>query len=541
MTKRNLFLGLAAVAALSACDADRLTDANRNPNDPTDAPSSALFTNSARLAAARWVDGVGGTRYGFLPQHLAQVQYPDDDQYLAARLGAVATTPLFDGSYSAELQDLDVVIDRGMAANDAGTWGPAQVLSQWEFGILTDVFGDIPYSEAFDPAVLKPAYDAQADVYTGIFTNLNAAADALGGASNSLGNGDPIYGGDPAGWRRFANSVRLRHAMRLINVPAEAARVTAEVAAATAPAEGGLILTNAQNADLPWPGNGIYDNPWANNFKTRDDHRVSTRLMRYMRDLNDPRVGILAQPVPTAAVLAERQDTTLNYCVGATCYVGLANALTHTVASPLVPNTSRPGLRYFPAVTSYGAFPGGTGVSYPTTLMSAAEVEFLLAEAAERGIAIGTGGTAATHYANGVRLHMEMLGVPDAEITAYLAQATVSYATAATQQERLIRIAVQKWIALFEDPIQAWSEVRRTCQPAIVEPGPNARFATIPRRLQYSNTERSVNRGEYDIALERQWAKPAGSNDVMTDPIYWDTVLQATTAVPTYQAGCSQR
>ena len=98
---------------------------------------------------------------------------------------------------------------------------------------------------------------------------------------------------------------------------------------------------------------------------------------------------------------------------------------------------------------------------------------------------------------------------------------------------------MQKWIALFEDPIQAWAEVRRTCQPAIVEPGPNARFATIPRRLQYSNTDRTVNREEYDIAVERQWNRDG--TDAMTDPVYWDTFLSAPTAIPTYQAGCSQR
>src|SRR5262245_27300698 len=186
MTMRQTFLACGSALALfvMGCDADKLTEVNQNPNSPTDAPSTALFTNSARLAANRWLDGVGGTRYGFLPQHLAQVQYPDDDSYLAARLGAVATTPLYDNSYSAELQDLKLVIDRGTKANDAGTWGPAQVLSSWEFGVLTDVFGDVPYSQAFDPAVLNPKYDAQKDIYTGLFTNLNTASDAMASATN---------------------------------------------------------------------------------------------------------------------------------------------------------------------------------------------------------------------------------------------------------------------------------------------------------------------------------------------------------------------
>src|SRR5688572_14548655 len=137
MINRKLFLSFGAVLALSAtaCDPDKVTEANNNPNDPTDAPSSALFTNAARNGVARWTDGVGGTRYGFLPQHLAQVQYPDDDQYLAARLGAAATSGLFNGSYNTELQDLRLIIDRGLSASPPvpGLFGPAQVLTSWEF------------------------------------------------------------------------------------------------------------------------------------------------------------------------------------------------------------------------------------------------------------------------------------------------------------------------------------------------------------------------------------------------------------------------
>lgn len=534
MTNKKLLLGLGVALSLFAtgCDPDSLTDANQNPNDPTDAPSSALFTTAARLAATRWVDGVDGTRYGFLPQHLAQVQYPDDDQYLAARLGAAATSGLFNGSYNQELQDLKVVIDRGIEANEPGLWAPAIVLSMWEFGILTDVFGDIPFSEAFNPAVLRPAYDAQADIYTAILDTLASSSAALAGASNELGAGDPIYGGDPASWRRFANSLRLRHAMRLSNKAGTDATVAAAVTAATADA-GGLILTNAQNAELPWPGDGIYDFPWADNFKTRDDHRVSARFIETMRSLSDPRVAILAQPAET--VIGEQPGMTVNYCPGggATCYVGLQNALLHEEALSFIANTSRPGEIFFPPVTSYGTFEGD-GVSYPSRLMTAAEVEFLLAEAAERGIGGVTG--AATHYINGITRHMEMLGVPGADITTYVAARTAEFAAAGTTTARLNLIYLQKWIALYSDPIQAWSDIRRTCQPAFVEPGPEARFDIIPRRFQYSTTENAVNSANRNAAVERQWG--AGGSDSMINEIWWNTDWD-TAENPTYVQGCS--
>ena len=535
MINRKLLIGIGTALALSAgaCGTDNLTEANKNPNNPEDAPSTALFTNSARLTAARWLDGVGGTRYGFLPQHLAEVQYPDDDTYQSARLGAVATTGLFDASYSAELQDLTLVMNRGKEANLPGLWAPAAILSSWEFGVLTDVFGPIPFTQAFSAGVMTPEYDPQKTVYDSLFLRLNSASDALASATNELGSsGDPIFGGDPASWRKFANSLRLRHAMRLMNVAAEASRVSAEVAAAIAPAEGGLIDDNAENAQLRWPGDGVYDNPWANNFKGRDDHRISDRFLTIMSQNQDPRLGVLAMSL-TPADTVHQTSFVKNYCpTTTTCYAGLANALTQAQASPLVPNTSRPGVVFYPGVTSYGTF-GGPGKAFPSYYFTAAETDFLLAEAAQRGIGGLTAAQAANYYNLGIRRNMEMWGIDAAAITAYLARPGVVYAGG---NAGLIQIATQKWIALFTDPIQAWSEVRRTCQPAIVQPGPAARFDVIPRRLQYSNTDRSVNRTQYDGGV----GQLTPQSDVMTARFYWDNAA-GWAASPTYVAGCSDR
>jgi hypothetical protein len=525
---RKLLIGSAVALFVSACDADKITDANNNPNSPTNAPSEALFTNAARLGATRWLDGVGGTRYGFLPQHFAQVQYPDDDQYLSARLGPSVQAGLFDGSYSNELQDLRLIRDRGVAANTPGLWGPAVVLSAWEFGVLTDVYGDVPFRQAFDPAVLRPAYDSQTVIYDSLFAQLTAASTALGTAANELGTGDPIFAGDPASWRRLANSLRLRHAMRLYNV--DATRAAAQAAAAIA-AAGGMILTNAQNAAMAWPGDGIYDNPWANNFKGRDDHRISERLLTVLSAASDPRLPIVAMEAEqdTASIAGK----TLQYCTSpGVCYSGLVNALTQATASPLLAYTSRPGAIWYPGVTAYGTF-GGPGKAYPSYFMTAAEVEFLLAEAAERGVA--GAGVAATHYANGVTRHMEMLGVAAGSITTFLA-GPGAFAGATTAARQTL-IATQKWVAMMTDPLQAWFDVRRTCVPAIVEPGPNARFDVIPRRLQYSSTEAAVNSSNRSAAVTRQFST---AGDVMTARIYLDP-LAGWTGSPTYVAGCSSR
>jgi hypothetical protein len=533
MTNRKLLVAAAAAVAITAaaCSSDELTSVNQNPNSPTDAPSTALFVNATRNAVDRWLDGVGGTRYAFLSQHMAEVQYPESDQYV--RLLAPSTSVLlFDQSYSIELQDFELVIRRGRAASQPGLWGPATVMKSWEFGILTDVFGDVPYSQAFkaDSGILQPAFDTQQSIYTDLFTKLGEAATAMTAtsATNVLGSSDQIYGGSPALWARFANSLRLRHALRLVNV-ASATTGTQLTAALTAP--GGVIETNAQNAKLTWPGDGVYDNPWATNFKGRDDHRISTRLLTYLRDYNDPRLPVYAMRADDDMV--EDPDRMLKYCPDATvpCYVGLENALDHPEASPLVAFTSRIGEIFYPGVTSYGTF-GGSGASFPSFLMTAAEVDFIRAEAAERSLGGLTPAQAAGFYNSAITKSMEMWGITGTAVTTYLAQPGVSYLAAATTEERQKRIAIQKWLALLIDPIQAWAEFRRTCQPAILHPGPQAETDTIPRRLQYSTTDVAVNAINYKAAVARQ-----GSDDLETR-IYWD---KAPRSAPTYEDGCGAR
>lgn len=518
MIMRKLSLGAVAAAAMFAagCSADGITSVNANPNSPENAPSGTLFTNATRSAVGRWVNGVGGARYSFLSQHFAEVQYPESDQYVRLRASTTSVT-LFNQSYNVELQDLALVVDRGKAANEPGLWGPAAVLRAWEFGILTDVFGDVPYSEAFrgDEAILSPAYDPQEEIYADLFEQLAAASTALGTASNELGSADPIYDGDPDQWRKFANSLRARHALRLVNV--DAATTSAELQAALADA-GGLILTNADNAAMQWPGDGVYDNPWAAAFKSRDDFRISNRLLTYLSLYQDPRLPVYAQPAEDPAGTVEGQ--TLQYCTpDGACYVGLYNALDHKVAQPLVPATSRIGETFFPGATAYGFF-GGTGGSFPSFLMTAAEVEFIRAEAAERGLGGLTAAEAKAFYENGIRRSMEMWGIAESEIAAYLTRAGVAYNTGGTQVQRLEQIAIQKWLALYIDPIQAWTEFRRTCEPSILAAGPKAIIDEIPRRLYYSSTDRAVNRTNYNAAVARQ-----GPDNFLTR-VYWDKAPQ---------------
>jgi hypothetical protein len=513
-TPRRVALGLAllasaAASALTACDTDSLTTVNDNPNSPTDAPPGPLFTSAVNSGVRRWMGGYNFTQTSAVVQHLAMNQYTDEDRY--AGLRASATSGNFDGAYANELQDLRQIVRKGQALNAPGIHGPARVLQTWEFGVMTDAFGDIPYSDALrgDSGTLAPKYDAQKDIYAGLFTTLAAAVTAMSGGAGGpgLGNADPIYGGDLLRWQRFANSLRARYALQLVNV--DRAKAETELRAALA-APGGVLQSNADNARLVWPGDGVNDNPWAVTLKTRDDRRMSRTLMTVLLGTNDPRTAVFAQPVVDSSL----------YRGG---FGGMPNGLLADSAGKWTRLASRPGAVFFPGVTTYGTYGSPAGLSTPSYLMTYAEVLFIQAEAAERGLAGLAAAQAPALYRQAVTASLEQWGIaaPSAA-SAFLAQPDVAYKGGA---DGLRQIALQKWVALFSNGPQAWAEWRRTCQPATIRPGPAAIVSYVPRRFYYSTGEASVNADRLAEAIARQ-----GPDDFKTR-VYWD---KNPTAAPTY-------
>jgi len=527
-SKKLLTVGLGAVLALGAvaCN-DGLTDVNRNPNNPEDAPAPTLFVHATRVATSRWLGNANLRMFELLSQHLAEVQYPDTDTY--RRLTSSFTEANFQQAYYTELQDFNKVIIKGTAEAAPGYYGPAMVMKSWEFGILTDLWGDVPYFGALRgdsvglEGGLQPAYDAQKDIYTDIFKTLADANAALSStAGPSLGTSDPIYRGDREAWRRFANSLRARHALRLVNV--DPATANAQLTAAfTAP--GGVFTDTAHMAVFRWPGNGVYNNPWQVNFQTRDDHRISTRLMTFLEGFVDEgKADSIQGPWddPRLPVYAQRPDSMHEVGGGRRLsqpgeYVGLDNGQTAAAATSEQFFTSKTGTRTYAA-------------AFPSYLMTLAEVRFIQAEAAERSLGGLNPAAAAAHYEAGIRASMAQWGVTNAAaIDAYLGRPEVAYKGGV---EGLKQIAIQKWIALYTDGIQAYSEWRRTCQPANVRPGPDATQDDVPRRLQYSQNEKAVNAASVDAAIARQ------GPDAFTTRIYWD---KSPEAAPTHVIGCGRR
>jgi hypothetical protein len=512
--RNRFFLPLSGLALVlsTACNQD-LTSINTNPNSPTSAPPGPVFTRATNLAVARWL-GYTYDQYSteVLTQHLAEVQYPDVDAY--RRLDPASTGGVFNAAYSSELEDLAQVTKVGNKTDNPFIWGPALVMRTWSYGYLTDSWGAVPYSQATSgdssATILSPAYDPQKAIYTDFFAQLDKVSKQMASANvtlPTLAAADPIYGGSTAKWQKFANSLRARYAMRVVNV--DPALASAQLTAAFA-APGGVFTSSADAAKLTWPGDNVYNNPFD---MSRDDRRVSNRLVDPLMASNDPRLAVFAQPT----------------VADPTKYAGLPNGMLQAQLGAYVSTTSRQGKAFFTGNTSYGNF-GTAGAARPSYLMSYAELAFIQAEAAARSMGGLTPSQAQGFYNAAITASMSQWGVTDAAaIAAYLARPEIAYQGGTPG---LKQIAVQKWIALYGDGGQAWFEWRRTCQPNTIKPGPEAIQATVPRRLMYSPNEYLVNETNVRAAVQAQGA------DDFNSRTWWDT---APTTAPTYEAGCGTR
>jgi len=227
---------------------------------------------------------------------------------------------------------------------------------------------------------------------------------------------------------------------------------------------------------------------------------MSSTFIDTLKSLNDPRLQVFARPVQDETCISA--GATVPQCtpVAAGGYRGQPNGLEAGDAGLWGPKASRIGLQVIDK-------------KQPSYFMTYAEYSFIKAEAAERG---WIAGSAAQFYTDGITASMQQWGVSAANITAYLAQPSVTYTPGATG---LAQIGLQKWIALFTQGFEAWSEWRRTGFPNLT-PVPNARTADkqIPRRIIYPQTEQSFNNANLQAAIASQGGSDALNKRLWIDP-----------------------
>lgn len=479
------FLGL---LLLQGCS--KFEDLNNNPNQPS-VVRSDLFLNNIAYFAFSDGDGtttfpnatgsystfVGGDMGGCWGQNLSKVQYNDEEKY-SPRVGVVQD--FWETYYEVVCNDSRKMYELAAAENNHAVQGAARVLEAYGFSVLTDCFGDIPFSEALKSSdgILKPKYDAQEDVYAGIFSLLDEAntllADGVGSIPTSS---DKIYGGDVAKWRKFANSLKVRCLMRVSGKTSTKFNVAAQLSDIVNNRP--IFTSNADQAKFVMGTSQPAANPFYETivFGNRSEWKVNSVLVDLLSAYNDPRLPVYAQ---------KADDGT---------YRGKPSGYSNLPSAAY-------GYKNISAIGTKFLQP-----SSPCFFLSYAELCFLLAEARQRGLI--TTGTASDYYEAGIASSFEEHNL-SSSTAAYLAQPNVVL----TGGTELKQIGEQKWLSLFGQGIETWTEWRRTKIPTLT-PAVDGVVSEIPSRYQYPTTEQSLNKASYDAAIARQGA------DLLTTKIWW--------------------
>ena len=395
--------------------------------------------------------------------------------------------------------------------NNPVPYAIAQIIKVAAMSRVTDAYGPIPYSKIGQDGKITIPYDTQEEVYNAFFKELDESIEVLTENRNAalVASADFVYSGNVQKWVKFANSLKLRLAIRIANVSPAKAKEMAESAVNH---ELGLIETNADNAT--WKYFGTISNPLFvavryNEEASGGDTHPAADIICYMNGYNDPR----------------REPYFLKSTFEGIDYVGL-----------------RRGWSTFDK--SWGFNFSGVGVKAddPLIWMTASEVAFLRAE----GVAIHNfdmGGTAESFYNRGIQLSFEQWGVggaaeyiandtrrPEAYIdptevnpyTGSLSDITIKWDDTANSETKLERIITQKWIALYYNGNEAWAELRRTGYPKLIPVAYNGSGGVVdsakgPQRMPYPQEEYTNNSANVAAAVNSLLGGP----DNMATRMWW--------------------
>ncbi|MCB0631737.1 MAG: SusD/RagB family nutrient-binding outer membrane lipoprotein [Lewinella sp.] len=486
MSKFIKFACLLCLTGFMACDDFSVSNDNPDVALNIDNNPELLLTNVEANAIRRAV-GDAWSEGNLMAQYGARIVFTSFDLFDWGDQAGTWET------YYLAIRDAQVLEDIAVN-NELDSYEAVSIILQsWMFHIMTDMWGDIPYSEAAqakseDP-IYAPAYDNQQDIYTGLLAELKTANELLSGSDLPAIKGDILYDGDLDKWRKFANSLRLRIALRLSEAqPSLAESIIAEIY--NNPSTYPIFASNADNAALTFLSSNPNAHPVTEESVYRvgsyNEYRISETLVGLLESFSDPRLDFLADPT------ANSVDQ------GAPRIEGMQNGIVDGPAYEYKGGDAflskfNINYFYFQANTNQGR------------LMLYSEVAFILAEAAQRG---WISADAKSLYEAGVEANFDYWGV---ELPAdYLSRSGVAY------DGQLETIINQKYIALFYTDYQGFVEFKRTGYPSTIQPGPDAFYNTYPSRFEYPSKEGALNETNRQAAISRQ------GPDEITTKVWWE-------------------
>lgn len=538
MKRKFPYLILAAfILILSSCTKD-FEEINTDPTRSTPANFDAnYFLSNSQNTYKEGIAGYSGPilfQSGWV-QILASTTsgganyYSNMDKYVASTNTLNYTQSSWTNGYRAAGLANEIVKNFAGDPDKVNVVAAANIMKVLSLHYVTDVYGDGPYAEALMGAdgLSQPVYDKQQTMYSSMLTDLDAALSSIN-VSNPGPTADIFStAGDMTKWKKMGYSLMLRMAMRLTKKDAATAKTWAEKAYA-----GGTLSSVSDDVFLKGDNANGYSNPNSRALITPADYyevRWSKTFIDYLKAANDPRLSAIAE-VPQAG-LAGNNNSSLPGDNAAGIQLGLPNGWDLNGGATDITNS--PG------------YPGGTGSggdltpigkysrprtsvytdrNTPVSIITYAESELLLAEAAARGWSVGA--SAAVHYANGVSAALQALAEisPNAAISASVADA---YAAAhpldvSTLDASLKMINEQYWATTgaLMNFAEAWSNWRRSGYPVLTPVNYVGNFSagTIPRRQLYPTAEASVNSANYQTGVAG-----LSSGDNWASRVWWDS------------------
>ncbi len=466
------------------------------------------------------------------------------------------TDAVFDwlAGYNSNLTAYTNFVKEGGTLENSKYYAISLIMKGLYYQRFTDTFGMVPYSQASNPDIVTPEFDTQLTIYKGILADLDEAISLIGSDATTgsgvdlLTDNDLFFNGDLQAWKKLANSLKLRIALRAEGAPGEdfSSRTAAEAVS------GGILgdqnaLINRDTEISQW-SSAVYGDIW-HNFYGGGHWYVGSTMIDVLKDNNDPRLSKYAKPSkggsftmtkPTEGGNADLFDKHIDYITthldnsGAvytktvtaegvvidlaadTYYIGLPARLNNKI-KPYLAND----LWSEPQDIIINKKNEGKPI-FPFLVMTSAESHFMVAEAIVKGLA--SAGTAQEHYQSGLRSIMKLWEVDDAAIDEFIATEDMALLNGSDEQN-LEKIATQRWLANYTNGLEAWSIIRDSGYPTELysEVSDSDIYAlgnlngAYPQRMRYgsktyntngANTEKANGiQGADEQATKLWWAK----------------------------------
>ena len=442
---------------------------NTDPNNPTQVPADLLLGTIQRIYLNNLhnvLGGAGGDMGAVWAQHWTKVQYNDEERYVPRR-GVIDN--IWNVHYASVISEAQSMFDLAVLEENTNLQGIALIMKASGFQFLTELYGPIPFTEALDATNLKPNYDDEATIYSGIIDMYTDGVNLLASGSGAItASSDLFYSGDTSNWIRLGNSLKFKALMRVSKAGIDGLDVSAQLQALVN--GGNMFSSNDDEARLPYlaaqpDSHPIYEQII---YSNRPEYKVNSELVTRMEALRDPRLAVYASENDSGVILGKPS--------------GYGNSTT-------LPNE---GLGYtYANISGLGEF--YLNPELPGILMSYAQLKFLMAEAANEGLISGGITNALMYYNEAITANFEFNGLAAVAAADYIAQPVIGFAT---QTDARTKIAEQQWLALFGQGFEAWTEWRRTKIP-VLSPAIEGNINQIPSRYFYPTTESSLNADNY--------------------------------------------